>query len=117
MFFNRYEIHIQVFGDSFEPELIMSRSSSSTFHVFKLLTFQNVKNKNAGISNFKISKLHNFKNHNTSKCSDFQILRDEELIFSMMFPQLFLDFLEHVDSNWEVCGSIKSEKIEVPEII
>ena len=37
--FDRYEIHIQAFGDLFDPKLIVFRSSSSTFHVLRILSF------------------------------------------------------------------------------
>ena len=46
--FNRNEIHIQAFEDAVESKRIIFRSSSSTFHIFKILTFQ-------------ISKFQNYK--------------------------------------------------------
>ena len=43
MFFDRYEIHIQAFGDLFTAKLMSGDSSSSTFDDFKILPFVIIK--------------------------------------------------------------------------
>ena len=42
MFFDRYEIHIQASGDLFTAKLMSFRSSSSTFHDFRELSFYKI---------------------------------------------------------------------------
>ena len=44
MFFDRYEINIQAFVNFIHLKLMVSRSSFSAFHVFRVLTFEKFRN-------------------------------------------------------------------------
>ena len=101
MFFDRYEIHIQAFGDFVEPKLIIFRSSSSTFHVFNVSAFPN----------FKSSKMVPTLS-DIWKFSNCQILRYGNEYCEGCFD-IFLHFLKYVDDKYEGYGSTTGpQKIE-----